>query len=207
MDEIEEGQINTGFDRGIDYLAIKEKLITAMNKLYVILQEEDKKLAISRLVYNTISLIQLKCGSRISEAVKAFIIFINKGIKDKIIVRISKTGALKVMKSGEKKRSKVRYRHMVWPKWISNNVYELLKNNEMVQDLINSGTLKKRVLDYLARNFECNTHSLRYACINFLINEKKIPINVVSKYVGHGNVQQMITYTQQKHVDGLFDLD
>lgn len=207
MDEIEEGQINTGFDRGIDYENIKEKLITAMNKLCEIYKEEEKKLTISRLVYNTIALIQLKNGSRISEAVKAFMIFINKGIGDKIIVRISKTGALKVMKSGQKKRSKVRYRKMMWPKWISNDIYDLLKNNKFIDDLIGVGTLKKRVLDYLARNFDCNTHSLRYACINFMINVKKIPINIVSKYVGHGNVQQMITYTQQKHVDEIFDLD
>lgn len=207
MDEIEEGQINTGFDRGIDYGTIKEKLIIAMNKLYEMYKEEEKKLTVNRLVYNTIALIQLKNGSRISEAVKAFVIFINKGIGDKIIVRISKTGAIKVMKTGKKKRSKVRYRKMAWPKWISDDIYNLLKNDEIVNDLIRVGTLKKRVLDYLARNFECNTHSLRYACINFMINEKKIPINIVSKYVGHGNVQQMITYTQQKHVDEVFDLD
>ena len=92
MDEIEEGQINTGFDRGIDYGTIKEKLIIAMNKLYEMYKEEEKKLTVNRLVYNTIALIQLKNGSRISEAVKAFVIFINKGIGDKIIVRISKTG-------------------------------------------------------------------------------------------------------------------
>ena len=174
MDEIEEGQINTGFDRGIDYKEIKDKLLTAMNKLYEMLKNNDGKLTSRKLMYTIISLIQLKCGSRISEAVKAFILFIKKGIKDKIIVRISKTGALKIGKDGKKKRAKVRYRYMVWPTWISNEIYEALKNNDIVNSLIESSTLKKRVLDYLARNFDCNTHSLRYACINFMINEKKV---------------------------------
>ena len=171
------------------------------------LENENKRMTVCRLVYNIIALIQLKNGSRISEAVRAFTIFINKGIQNKIIVRISKTGAIKIMKNGIKKRAKVRYRKMIWPSWISDKSYNLLREHDIVKYLIKTNRLKKRVLDYLSRNFECNTHSLRYACINFMINDKKIPINVVSKYVGHGNVQQMITYTQQKHVDSIFDLD
>lgn len=56
---------------------------------------------------------------------------------------------------------------------------------------------------FLTRHYGWNTHSLRYALINYLAIEKKTPINLVSKLVRHKNMNQILTYTQNKHVDEL----
>ena len=96
---------------------------------------------------------------------------------------------------------------MMWPSWIPIRIYDMLIDNKDVEELIKCGRLKKRVLDYLLINFSCNTHSLRYAFINYMIYVKKRPINDVAKFVGHANVSQMVTYTQTKNSNQMFDLD
>lgn len=212
MKDIEEDieleiEISRGFDRGIDYETIKKKLIKCLDKLYAKYLEKPTNVGIKRLVYTIISMIQLRCGSRISEAVKAFILFMKNGIDKRVIVKVSKTGAIKVKKDGTKFRTKVKGREMKWPDWINKEIYEVVKNNKTTKDIIKAGTLKKRVLDYLLINFECNTHSLRYAFINYAIYVLKRPINDVAKHIGQANVAQMVTYTQQKNADQIFDLD
>lgn len=208
MDEIEEDiKINNGFDRGIDYKVIKEKLLKCINNIYKKYQEDPSDIGIKRLVYAVIALIQLRNGSRISEAVKAFILFIKNGINSRVTIKVSKTGAIKVKKDGKKFRTKVRAREMMWPSWISPNIYELLKDNPVVQNVIATGKLKKRVLDFLLVNFNCNTHSLRYAFINYALYDLKRPMNDVAKFVGHANTAQMVTYTQAKNSNEIFNLD
>lgn len=43
--------------------------------------------------------------------------------------------------------------------------------------------------------FECNTHSLRYAFINHMINEHKMPLNTIAKIIGHANTNQLIIFS------------
>lgn len=208
MEDIEdEIKISTGFDRGIDYEVIKKKLIKCINKLYLKYQDNPTNICVKRLVYSVVATIQLRNGSRISEAVKAFVLFIKNGIENRVTVKVSKTGAIKIKKDGTKFRTKVRAREMMWPKWISKEVYQVLKNNSIVTEIIEAGTLKKRVLDYLSINFECNTHSLRYAFINYALYILKRPMNDIAKFVGHANIAQMVTYTQVKNSNQIFDLD
>lgn len=202
-----EENINRGFDRGIDYEDIKNKILKKMYDVYNKYTEKNTKIGIKRLIYCVIALIQLRNGSRISEAVKSFEIFINNGKEKRVVVKISKTGAIKIKKNGEKITTKVRTREMMWPTWVNNDIYNLLKNNILVKEIIKSGKLKKRVLDYMLINFKCNTHSLRYAFINYALYELKRPINDVAKFVGHANTAQMVTYTQLKNSNQIFDLD
>lgn len=208
MENIEDDiKISHGFDRGIDYETIKKKLIKCSNKLYEEYEKKPTNICIKRIVFTTIAMIQLRNGSRISEAVKAFISFMKNGISNRVMVKVSKTGAIKIKKDGTKFKTKVRGREMMWPSWINTNIYDLLKNNEIVEQQIKADTLKKRVLDYLLINFDCNTHSLRYAFINYALYVLKRPINDVAKHIGQANVAQMVTYTQQKNADQLFELN
>jgi len=208
MDNIEdEIKVATGFDRGVDYDTMKAKLIKCIDKLYEKYINEEKNITVKRLVYALIATIQLRNGSRVSEAVKAFILFMKYGIEKRVVVKISKSGAIKVMKDGKKKKTKVRTREMMWPQWLNDGVYDILHDHKITEELIESGRLKKRVLDFLLINYECNTHSLRYAFINYALYVLKRPINDVAKFVGHTNTAQMVTYTQTKNSNQIFDLD
>lgn len=216
--EYEEQQVAKGFDRGIDFITIKDKLIKAYEDLMDHLSGLEithikyvgkKNRLYNRLIYTIIALIQLRCGSRISEAVRAFRKFINLGkINTKIVVKISKSESKKRKKdTGEEFTTKARYRKMIFPsEWIKlnpDNIGDLKFFSDHIEDI----RMKKRVLDYLSHYFNCNTHSLRYAFINhMLFIEKKEPA-LIAKYVGHVNTNQIVTYTQNKQVDQLFDLE
>lgn len=222
MDQIDNHEIAQGFDRGIDYLPMKKKLVSKLKEIYsaldtlqldklVIRFKSKQRILVNKLIYLTIACIQLRNGSRISEACKAFTIFLLKGnINDKVTVKISKSEGLKYNRVTKKKcMSKARYRHMIYPKsWFDMDIITIVKNTDNYLPCISSTRLRKRVLDYLLLNFnKCNTHSLRYAFINYMLIKKKQPMNVVAKFVGHTGVQQLVTYTQNKQVDELFDMD
>ena len=209
MSEVE---VAKGFDRNIDYMPIKEKLIEHYNKLVDKLNGLDqdkatykrsKRVVLANIIHTLIPMIQLRCGSRISEACCAFELFCKNGFNKKVTVKIAKSEGIKYNK-GKKYVSKARYRHMIFPDWvdISNIKKDLIKRMENMPMY----RLKKRVLDYLLRYFDCNTHSLRYACINYLIYDQELPLNTVAKLVGHVGLNQLTTYTQQKNVDKVFDI-
>ncbi len=208
-----EEKILKGFDRGKDYMDIKKHLLNDINNKFDKYKNEDdlknKKLLINQILYITIALIQLKNGSRISEACRAILKFVeNEDIKNKVIVKISKSEGLKYNnKTKEKKLSKARYRKIVFPIWINKHIFKYLIKEQPSGLFVKPNLLKQRVLDYLLKYHSCNTHSLRYACINYLIYEQKRPLNEVSKFVGHTTVNQLVTYTQNKNVDKIYDLD
>jgi len=93
--------------------------------------------------------------------------------------------------------------------WFTNcEIYELIKKlNNMHEKLINSDSLNVAICKYMIHNFKCNTHSLRYASINYMLFKQKKSMCVVAKFVGHKNINQLVTYTQQKKCDQIFDLD
>jgi len=213
-EDVEEVELSKGFDRGIDYEPVKQKLIDHFNELKQKLNAIDEpkqsiyvrksNLVLGNIIHTIIPMIQLRNGSRICEACNAFILFCKKGFDKIVAVKIAKSESIKY-KKGKKYTTKARYRNMMFPDWIDisdieNRIIERTKSLPLYR-------LKKRVLDYLLRYFECNTHSLRYACINYLIYEKKLPLNTVAKLVGHVGLNQLTTYTQQKNVDKVFDID
>lgn len=205
-------KIEKGFDRDIDFKTIKEKLLFELNSTYQRLliaeKETEKKILINKICYLMISIIQLRMGSRISEACEAFKLFIeNNNIEKKQIVKIAKSEGMKYNHKTKKKFfAKARYRKMQFPDWINKEIFEEIKLSPYVTSLLNSNRLKKRVLDFLLKNFDCNTHSLRYAFINYMLYEEKRPMNDVAKFVGHSTVSQLVTYTQIKNTDQIFDL-
>jgi len=213
-EDIEEVELSKGFDRGIDYEPIKDKLIQHYQKLVDKLNSLDDadedvyvrkmNLVLGNIIHTIIPMIQLRNGSRICEACNAFILFCKKGFDKIVAVKIAKSESVKY-KKGKKYTTKARYRNIMFPDWI--DISDLETKIIDRAKTLPIYRLKKRVLDYLLRYFECNTHSLRYACINYLIYEKKLPLNTVAKLVGHVGLNQLTTYTQQKNVDKVFDID
>jgi hypothetical protein len=208
--EVTEG-VDHGFDRGIDYKEIKQKLIDKYKEQLKALDNTtlsayDRKCLINKQLYCLVSIIQLSNGSRVLEACKALKIFFKKGdTTNKILVKIAKSECVKTNKEGEEYTTKARFRKMKFPNgWIDFTLTDELKRYLKKIKIIN---LKQRVLDYLLKNFDCNTHSLRYAFINFMLYEKKVEMSLVAKFVGHSSAAQIVRYSQNKKADELFEID
>jgi len=187
---------------------MKEKLINAVNKYYREFRETSKRMVLRRLIYTIIAAMGLINGSRISETVKAFCEFVKKGPECLIKIKISKSDSIKTTKAGIKRKSKPRFREMKFPKnWFDKKIFLMVRKKNETRRLIDGKRLRKRVLDHLLNNFNCNTHSLRYACINYLLYDKKRPVNDVAAYVGHANLDQLVTYTQHHRVNEIHEDD
>jgi hypothetical protein len=223
---INKDKIEKGFDRGIDYVDIRDKFTKEYKN---IINDEGKlsKKYLKKLLYLVIAMIQLRNGSRISEAVIAFRLFLSDISKEFVLVQISKSQSIKFSKKENKYiETKPRFREMMFPnEWIDKEIFILfvehypmyifnkLSENQdsyteqelKTLEIINQ-SLRKNVLKYLLDNFDCNTHSLRYAFINYIINEQQIPLNIVAKFVGHKNTNMLVNYTQNKNMKQIFDL-
>lgn len=203
-------KIKKGFDKGIDYEDIKDRLITEFKSLSRKLNDNKiksskKKILINKLNYLIIACIQLRNGSRISEACMAFRMFMtNKHFDKEVTVKIAKSDSVRVTKEKEKIKKEARYRNIIFPDWIN---HKKTSESEETKELLKCKRLKKRTLDYLTKYFECNTHSLRYAYINYMLHVKKIEPNIVAKIVGHINTNMLVTYTQTKHVNEVLNID
>lgn len=212
-------KISKGFDRDIDYEPMKNQLINEFNKHSKDYLEKKYITRVgNKVVYTLISMIQLRNGSRISEAVNAFKSFIENGVNEKVMIKIAKSGGIKYkyIKNGhetairKKVQTKERYRKMMFPEsWIEKDLLEKVLNKLKITHLkfINSNGMRQKMFKFMSRNLKSNTHSLRYAFINYMIYDQKRPLNDVAKFVGHVNVGQLVTYTQQKKCDQIFDLD
>jgi hypothetical protein len=214
--EREDDKIARGFDRGVDYTTMKKKLIenienTVAETEKIVLDsnsyEYKKGTLMKRYIYLLISIIQLRNGSRISEAILAFKGFIkpDQSLDEKVIVRIAKSKATRIKENGKRVKTKTRYRKMIFPtKWVKE-----INDIENIRDFLEDyrGDLNKRVLDFLSRTYKCNTHSLRYAFINYMLYDQKKEMTAVAKFVGHKNTNMLVIYTQAKESDKLFDID
>jgi integrase len=209
--------VETGFDRGLDFKEIKQKLKKAYKqalKEHKRLDEDDryykskKRKIVNRIIYILVAMIQLMNGSRISEACDSCRQFLESDdLVTKIVTKIAKSESIKTNKKGETYTTKARHRNIKFPLcWI--DIPDRIKDdlNEHFGN-ISQDVLRKRVLDYLLKHHNCNTHSLRYACINHLLYEKKLEPSIVAKHVGHSNMAQIVRYTQVKELDKVFDLD
>lgn len=177
--------LNGTFDKGVDYTEANTKFTDEINKL--INQDYLNSHELKRLTYLVISLVQLQNGSRISETINAVKQFIMDHELKIAVVTISKR------KDGFKRK-------MLLPEMITPEMLARIKP-EIKNDSIEK--ISKKIRMFLTRHYGWNTHSLRYALINYLAIEKKVPVNLVSKLVGHKNLNQLLTYTQNRHVDDL----
>lgn len=209
-------EINQGFDRNVVFTRIKKKLTREykqVSKHYKELDPTERYYSsrsnkdLNKLTYLLISMIQLRNGSRISEAVDAiYLLLNNEHLDEKVIVKIAKSKAVKYKReTGEKYITKTRYRKMTFPiGWIGESRLKSIKKHLTE---ITKVRLKKRVLDYLLKNFNCNTHSLRYSFINFMLYTKQKEIGLIAKIIGHSNLNQLVRYTQNIEADKIMDED
>ena len=155
------------WDKGVDYEAAYRLLLNAIRRAR----------GRSRC-YFVIALIQLRNGSRISEAVRAFKEWVRSG-KVEVYVRVSK-----------KKRDESRL--MVIPDEVDHLRLECV-------DLVHVDDLKlgERVRVALHQRFKINTHSLRYAFITYLLRSGVNPA-IVSKIIKHSRLDTLLAYVQEK---------
>lgn len=209
--EVEE-KVECGFDRNVDYNEMKDRLIKKYKELQLELVEMDtlkdkrKKIVENQIIYCLVAMIQLKNGCRILEGCKAIKLFFEKeDLKNKILVKLAKSECTKKNKEGETFVTKARFRKVQFPfGWVDFEITEDFKKRLSNIEVIN---LKQRVLDYLLKYFDCNTHSLRYAFIGYMLYEKHVEMPLVSKFVGHKDVSMLVRYTQNKKADEIFDLN
>ncbi len=153
------------WDKGVDFeymYALLSKNIASHNR--------DLK----SKCYDSILLIQLRNGARISEAIRAYIKYITTR-SNRVEVEVSKS-----------RKSVTRL--MVIP----NNIV-------VCHDLadVDVKTLANRVKIYALHNYKVNTHSLRYAFITYLL-EKGVSPAIIAKITKHQTLRHILTYTQQK---------
>jgi integrase len=211
--EIVEPVIAKGFDRDVDFVDIKEKLLKKITSLYSKYMKEEsekiKRIIVNQICYCMIALLQLRNGSRISEACIAFVEYLKgKPTDEKIIVKIAKSEGNKYnWKTKKKQMTKPRYRKIMFPDdWIDLDLFMDIQESDPQILKIKQDRIRQRVRDYMLQYFNCNTHSLRYACINYLLYVEKRNMADVAKFVGHSSVNQLITYVQLKNTDQIFDL-
>ncbi|MEM1868148.1 MAG: tyrosine-type recombinase/integrase, partial [Thermosphaera sp.] len=127
--------------------------------------------------YAFILLIQLRNGSRVSEAVRAFREYILTG-RTEVQVPLSK-----------KKRAETRL--MVIP--------DIGFDRKEAADLLDleERLLVKRVKMYAKNRLKINTHSLRYAFITYLLRQGVNP-SIIAKITGHTKLDFILHYTQQR---------
>ena len=187
---------NYSFDKKLDYEVIKQEIDNKILQLTLELEENYNEHKIKALSNCTIALIQLTNGSRISEAIKTTDFFVKNPSKKSTYIRISKR------KDNASRTMKLPIN--ITPKIL--NLIQLVFNQYDIQDEKDMAKLSSKTRTYLYDNFnKINTHSLRYALINYLSIKKNVPLNLVSKVVGHKNLNQLITYTQNHHVDDMLD--
>jgi integrase len=156
------------WDKGLDYEATYTRLLNALRRY------EGRKLQ----CYVLIALIELRNGSRISEAIRAFKEWVRTG-KTELYILVSK------------KRKPVE-RLMVIPPEIQE--YRL-KCVDLVD--VDDNVLSERVRVSLHDHFKINPHSLRYAYITYLLRQGVNPA-IVSKLIKHSRLDTLLSYVQEK---------
>jgi integrase len=162
-----------GWDKGLDYQVAYNRIVRHMRI--------SKQPA---LCYDAILLTQLRNGSRISEAVRAFKEFLRSGAVE-IQVKLSK-------------RRDGATRLMIIPVEVDRQVREACR--ELLG--LDEKTLKERVRVYAYHTYNWNTHSLRYAFITHLLR-LGVESAIISKITGHKNLNYIITYTQRKTAEDI----
>jgi len=168
------------WDLGLDYSRTYKLLLSRIKDHY-------KRRAFRHYTYAIILLIQLRNGSRVSEAIEALRRFIESGEK-KVEVRV-------------RKHKNLEYRLMVLPKELSHK--DLMPCKPVLEE-VDDMKLKKRVQLYARKELGINTHSLRYAFITYLL-KKGVSPSLIAKITHHKNLNYILTYTQQKTADKILE--
>lgn len=153
------------WDRGVDYFTVYNILVNRIR---------SRRLSRKKKCYDSVLLIQLRNGLRISEAIRAYLEYIKTRRSD-----------LEVPLSKKRKRET---RLVVVPEIVEICIEFLLESENK---------LKKRIITYSLRELKINTHSLRYAFITHLLRSGVSP-SIVAKITRHSKLDFILSYTQEK---------
>jgi len=165
--------MSSRWDKGLDYETTYSRLLRKINSVR----------SSKTRCHLIIALIQLRNGSRISEAIRGFKEWV-KSNKNEIYVMVSK-------------KKRVEERLMVIPSEVERYRLECID----LLDL-NDNVLRERVRAILYYYFKINTHSLRYAFITYLLRSGVNPA-LVSKLIRHSRLDTLLHYVQAKESDNI----
>ncbi len=145
----------------------------------LIMSKLKRATRLNQKCYLYILLIQLRNGSRVSEAVRAFKEFVTKHVRE-----------CEVLVSKKKNKET---RPMILPAEIS--LDDLSACSELVT--VDEKKLVNRVKVFAVRNLKINTHSLRYAFITYLVKSGVSPA-LIARLTHHSKLDYIVHYTQSK---------
>lgn len=166
--------VKRGWDKGVDFEYAYARLLRLCRRG----RERER-------CYAFILLIQLRNGSRVSEAVRAFLEWLRTG-REEAYVKLAK-----------RKRGREEERLMVIPSDAGVERSACVELAEVREDL-----LVKRVKKFAENKLGFNTHSLRYAFITYLLRQGVNPA-IVAKVTGHKRLDYILHYTQAKEAERL----
>ncbi|MEM0473033.1 MAG: hypothetical protein QXX84_09065 [Sulfolobales archaeon] len=162
-----------GWDMGVDYKFMYRTIVRHLRSS----KGKDK-------CYDAVLLIQLRNGSRISEAVRAFKKFVLTR-KREVRVKVSK-------------KRRYEERLMVIP----NEITEEMADECSYLSLLDDGILIDRLRKHATNKFGVNTHSLRYAFITYLARQGVNPL-IIAKTIHHARLDNLLNYIQVKESEDL----
>jgi len=173
------------WDKGVDYETMYLRIVRHMKSPVAQRRPPGrgkKKKRFALACYDAILLIQLKNASRVSEAVRAFREYL-----------VTKKTELEVQVS--KKRRK-ELRKMIIPR----EVQEM--DCSICLDMLDVS--EKQIIDnvkhYSKKQYDVNTHTLRYSTITYLLKQGVNP-SIVAKITRHSKLDFILRYTQEKAAD------
>ncbi len=175
------------WDKGVDFTHMKQSLEIGLRSkagmLLSVLPNRDDLIG-KRFIYDSILYTQLLNGSRIMEAKKILITWLDTG-KDKFEITAEKTNV---------------NRPAIVPRLLQQ--YKTLYN--VYRDLLEKAN-KYILSDYCKRNYGINTHSLRYAFIRYSL-EKGADAFTLALIMGHKKIDQTLAYARKIEATKLFEL-
>jgi|ECHhosMinimDraft_1075155.scaffolds.fasta_scaffold03449_2 Phage integrase family. len=173
-------EVSRNWDLGLDYDRTYREILARLEEY------RGKRTATGRrsLAYTAVLLIQLRNGSRVSEAAEAALKWAETRLRE-VEVRV------------RKQRRHPETRLMIIPKQLSeqDRLDVLTQRHWLEGDL-------SRIEHFARRVFGWNTHSLRYAKISQL-GTLGYPAQVIARITHHKRMEFILRYTSQKTADDI----
>jgi integrase len=161
------------WDKGLDFEATLRKLLEYRKFIRGRILKHRYRASLRDV---NILILALVNGLRISEAIECYYMWLeSNGAESRFNVKLAK--------------SKDRYRLCLVPEIFDKVDLAATKNLPRPR--------KQALNNFSRRNFGFNTHSLRYAFINYLL-ARGVDAPTVSRIVGHKNLDTILSYIQSK---------
>jgi len=162
---------------GVDYEKICGRILYAYREFRRQVRNGAGMRKRKAMAYCAALLVQVKNGSRVSEAIEALRKFCKR--KDRVVnVRV------------RKRKGDVEFRAMILPKEIA------IEDLNIIGEFVDNMT-RYRIYQFAKYHFGINTHSLRYAFITWAAIKRGLASQIIAKITGHKNLSHLVHYTQK----------